>query len=57
MRNTSSIDATAPANAASGSAHTKRSESPVTTVNTAPAAAPLDTPRMYGSASGFRSSA
>ena len=44
MRNTSNIDTTAPMNAATGSAHTVRAAQPVTTVSTAPAAAPLAPP-------------
>src|SRR6185503_7614577 len=44
MRKTSSIATAPPAKAATGRAHTVRIDQPVTTVSTAPAAAPLDTP-------------
>ena len=51
---TSNALTVAPAKAPAGSAHTARAASPLWIARTAPSDAPVDTPRMPGSASGLR---
>ena len=53
MASTRTMASTAPTNAATGSAKIDVAVRPRTMAPTAPTAAPLDTPRTYGSARGF----